>query len=197
MDKFLSIPVNKILESEIVEKKSRFLAFAKYVSSSEDAEMFYREMRKKYNDARHIVFGYRLLNVSRANDDKEPSGTAGKPILDVITKMNLYNVIVVVVRYFGGVKLGAGPLLRAYSNSASEVLKPPFCEFQQALKVKTEVGFSEFENLLKLATKNEIFLTDIEFSQKVSLTVIYPKDKEFNFEKLSEESIYYSFNEVM
>ena len=158
MESFRSITDLKILESEIIEKKSRFLSFAKYVPSSEQAEMFIRETRKKYSDAKHIVFAYRLLSVSRASDDGEPSGTAGRPILDVIQKLDLYNIVVVVVRYFGGTKLGAGPLLRTYSKSASEVLKTDFRLYEKCFKAKISVSFQKFEELLKLASKNFVDL---------------------------------------
>lgn len=194
MDTFFSIPQETVLKSEITEKKSRFLAFAKYVQNSEDAEQFYREKRKEFPDARHIAYAYRLLNVSRASDDGEPSGTAGRPILQVLEKMNLYNVIVIVVRYFGGVKLGAGPLLRMYSNSASKVLETPLSVYEKAVKERIKVSFSEFENVLNMATRGEIATQDIQFYEEVTLTVIRPKCKDLKFANvLSGEEIFYSF----
>jgi len=194
MDEFNSIPINNELKSEIDEKRSRFLAFAKYVDNSEDAEQFYREKRKEFSDAKHIVFAYRLLNVSRASDDGEPSGTAGRPILQVLEKMNLYNVIVVVVRYFGGVKLGAGPLLRVYSNSVTKVLGANIVNYEKAIKERVQITFAEFESILQMSIRGEIAIRDIEFSDGVTLTIIHPKDKDFNFLKvLSSEEIFYSF----
>ena len=196
MESFVSIPNLKVLESEITEKKSRFLAFAKYVTTSEDAELFYRQKRKEFSDAKHVVFAYRLINVSRASDDGEPSGTAGKPILDVIQKLGLYNVIVVVVRYFGGVKLGAGPLLRVYSKSASEVLKKPYRLYEKCLKSSVRVEFSQFQSLLKLASENKIMLENIEYSEKVALDIIAPAYEKFNYDVISRQEIFYSFKEA-
>jgi len=194
MDTFLSIPKNIVLKSEIMEKKSRFLTFVKYVEKSEDAEQFYREKRKEFSDAKHIVFAYRLLNVSRVSDDGEPSGTAGRPILQVLEKMNLYNLIVVVVRYFGGVKLGAGPLLRVYSNSVVKVLDAPFALYEKAVKEQVKISFAEFENILNMATKNEIATQDIQFADGVTLMVIKPKTSALKFAQvLSSEEIFYSF----
>ena len=182
--KFISLPKDVLKTGEIVEKKSRFLAFAKNVETSEEAEEFYRSIKKEHKTARHTVCAYKLQTLSHFTDDGEPSGTAGKPILDVIEKQGLVNVIVVVVRYFGGIKLGAGPLLRVYSNSASLVLKPPFALFESCQKLQAKITFAQFQNLLKLASKNEIKLENIEFNENVYLNIT------------EKEEIFYSFKQV-
>ena len=113
-------------EGEIVEKKSRFIATVRSVESEEDALSFIEEMRKKYWDARHNCFAYTVgdnREFTRCSDDGEPSGTAGRPMLDVLVGENLYNTAVVVTRYFGGVLLGTGGLVRAYSAATQEGLR--------------------------------------------------------------------------
>ena len=110
---------------EIIEKKSRFIATVRPVRNEEEALAFLEEMRKQYWDARHNCYAYsvgRNREYTRCSDDGEPSGTAGRPMLDVILGEDIYNVAVVVTRYFGGVLLGTGGLIRAYTNAAKEAL---------------------------------------------------------------------------
>ncbi len=112
--------VEKYGESEFIEKKSRFLSFVHPVDTEEDALAIIEKARKKYYDSTHVVFAYKIKenNICRFSDDGEPQGTAGIPVLDVITKNELENILIIVVRYFGGTLLGAGGLVRAYSKSA-------------------------------------------------------------------------------
>lgn len=105
---------------EIVEKRSRFIANVKPVETEEEAIVFLESIRKKYWDARHNVYAYIIEkdNIQRYSDDSEPAGTAGVPVLDVLRKEELSNLIVVVTRYFGGILLGTGGLVHAYSKAA-------------------------------------------------------------------------------
>ena len=108
-------------EGEIVEKKSRFIATVQPVHSEEEAQEFIADIKKKYWDARHNCFAYVIGDrheLARFSDDGEPGGTAGKPMLDVLMGEDIHNVAVVVTRYFGGIKLGTGGLVRAYTSSA-------------------------------------------------------------------------------
>lgn len=108
-------------ESRITIEKSVFISNVKRVHTPQEAKDFLDYVRKKYSDATHNVYAYRLYDgTNKCSDDREPSGTAGVPVLEVIKGENLYDVIVVVTRYFGGVKLGTGGLARAYSQSAKE-----------------------------------------------------------------------------
>ena len=110
---------------EIIEKKSRFIATVRPVRNEEEALAFLEEMRKQYWDARHNCYAYsvgRNREYTRCSDDGEPSGTAGRPMLDVILGEDIYNVAVVVTRYFGGVLLGTGGLVRAYSKAVQKGL---------------------------------------------------------------------------
>lgn len=112
-------------EGEIVEKKSRFIATVRPVESEEDAMQFIEEMKKKYWDARHNCYAYVVGNnmeLQRFSDDGEPSGTAGKPMLDILLAQEIHNAAVVVTRYFGGTLLGTGGLVRAYGGAVKEGL---------------------------------------------------------------------------
>ena len=110
---------------EIIIEKSRFIGYCAPVSSEEEALEFIEKIKKKHYDATHNVFAYVVgldNNIQRYNDDGEPSGTAGVPILEVIKKEDLRNVVIVVTRYFGGIKLGTGGLIRAYTKGAKIAL---------------------------------------------------------------------------
>ncbi len=107
------------------DKGSKFLAFAAPVQTAEEAMAFVEKLRKEYHDARHVCYAYMLgyeRNTFRANDDGEPSGTAGKPILGQINSANLTNIVVAVVRYFGGILLGTSGLIVAYKTAAAEAI---------------------------------------------------------------------------
>lgn len=112
-------------EAQLTEKRSRFLAFAHHVDSEDDAKRLVAAKKKEYFDARHVCYAYVVgphAEATRANDDGEPSGTAGRPIMQQIMARGLTFTLVVVVRYFGGVKLGTGPLGVAYKTSAALAL---------------------------------------------------------------------------
>lgn len=117
--------VKQLGTDEYIEKRSRFICSCKPVCSVEEAEAFINELRSKYWDARHNVYAYVLRdnNIMRSTDDGEPQGTAGVPVLDAIRKAGVVDAVVVVTRYFGGVLLGTGGLVRAYSHSATLALK--------------------------------------------------------------------------
>ena len=123
-DEFLTI-TDSIGEGYYTEKRSKFLAFAHHVSSVDQVREIVAQYRAKYYDARHVCYAYMLgaeYKEFRANDDGEPSSTAGKPILGQINSRNLTDVLVIVVRYYGGVNLGTGGLIVAYRTAASDAL---------------------------------------------------------------------------
>ena len=125
MDSYKTISENRVGEGYITEKRSKFLAFAHHVENVEDVKRLVAEYRKKYYDARHVCWAYMLGHERtdfRANNDGEPSSTAGKPILGQINSLELTNVFVVVIRYFGGVLLGTSGLIIAYREAAAEAL---------------------------------------------------------------------------
>jgi uncharacterized YigZ family protein len=113
-------------EHEIVIQKSRFIAYVNRVQTEEEAQTFIQEIKKKHWDATHNCSAYMIgenNQIQKANDDGEPSGTAGVPMLEVLKKKDLKDTVVVVTRYFGGIKLGAGGLIRAYGKATSEGIK--------------------------------------------------------------------------
>lgn len=166
-------------EGLYTEKRSRFLSFARGVDSEEAAKALVAEFRKKYFDARHVCYAYALgphAERTRANDDGEPSGTAGKPILGQIRSFDVTQTLVVVVRYFGGVKLGTGGLTVAYKVAASAALENavigerliteqlkiavPYVNMDAALRLvrdfRAEVisrDYTDTENILTLAVR--------------------------------------------
>lgn len=114
----------KLLKSSIIEiKKSKFIGLCYEISSEKEAAEILAELKKEHKKARHIPYAYKINNTAKKSDDKEPSNTAGLPIYNILEYKNLNNHLVAVVRYFGGTKLGAGGLLRAYNEAANEATK--------------------------------------------------------------------------
>lgn len=166
----------KIYESEIVIKKSRFISKLYYISSKEEAEDIISKVKKEYSDAKHIVYAYRLDNTAKFTDDKEPQGTAGKPIYNILEKENLINVLVIVIRYFGGVLLGTGPLTRAYSTVANDVVKK--CEFVPKIDYiedKIQCEYSEEENIKRKLVSEGCIIKNIERFEKVKINYLKQK----------------------
>ena len=114
----------KLLNTSMLEiKKSKFIAYYYEVDTVDEIKEILETLKKEHKKAKHIPYAYKIDQEIKKSDDKEPSGTSGMPILNIIEKNNLNHVLIAVVRYFGGIKLGAGGLIRAYSNSAKEVIK--------------------------------------------------------------------------
>lgn len=115
--------MKKLSESLIENKKSKFIGIMYEVNNALEVESILDSLRKEHKKARHICYAYKIGNISKKSDDKEPSGTAGKPLLDVIEFNKLDNTLIVVIRYFGGTLLGRGLLTRSYSKAASSLIK--------------------------------------------------------------------------
>ena len=114
----------KLLNTYTLEiKKSKFIAYYYEVDTTKEVEELLEQLKKEHKKARHIPYAYKIDNYMKKSDDKEPSGTSGMPILNIIEKNNLNHTLIAIVRYFGGIKLGAGGLIRAYGNAAKEVIK--------------------------------------------------------------------------
>ncbi|MBQ0001853.1 MAG: YigZ family protein [Clostridiales bacterium] len=165
-------------EAEIIEKKSRFIATVRLVETEEEALAFIEEMRKKYWNATHNCFAYSIgmnREWTRASDDGEPSGTAGRPMLDVILGENIYNVAVVVTRYFGGVLLGTGGLVRAYSKSVQEGLKAStIIEKKYGFSLKVTTDYSGIGKIQYIAGERSLIILDSEYTDKVVLHILVP-----------------------
>ena len=165
-------------EGEITEKKSRFIATVPPVESEEEALVFLEEMKKKYWDARHNCYVYSIgmnREFTRCSDDGEPSGTAGRPMLDVILGEDIYNVAVVVTRYFGGVLLGTGGLVRAYSKAVQEGLAASKVILKQkgiALKITTD--YTGLGKIQYIAGERNIPVLDSEYTDKVVMKLLVP-----------------------
>ncbi len=177
--------------AEIVEKKSKFIANVFYVETIEEAENKIKEIKKKYFDARHNCFAYSIFAkegiVNRFSDDGEPSGTAGAPMLNILTAKNLSNCLVVVTRYFGGILLGTGGLVRAYTGAMQEALSNVVEVTKDiGIEVKLEVTYSDLEKLKYYLKQNEIKILDIEYLENVDVIVETISDKIENIEKQKE-----------
>ena len=114
----------ELISDSIIEiKKSKFISLLYKINDEEDAKNVLEQLKKEHKKARHIPYAYKLDYTAKKSDDKEPQNTAGLPMLNILERENLSGYMIVVVRYFGGTKLGAGPLLRAYATAANEAVK--------------------------------------------------------------------------
>lgn len=174
----MSYPVPKdSCERELEIKKSRFIGFATHVSSREDALAQVAAVKAKYPDARHHCWAYVLGNAVSAamNDDGEPSGTAGKPILNVLQHKGIGDILVVVTRYFGGVKLGAGGLVRAYSQTAELVVSALTLEVQTPqTQAQIHCDFATEQAIRHQLELAEGQVVRADYSHEVELTVSFP-----------------------
>lgn len=170
---------------EIIEKKSRFIATVRLVESEEEALAFIEEMRKKYWNATHNCFAYVIgehREIVRCSDDGEPSGTAGKPMLDVLLGEELYNTAVVVTRYFGGTLLGTGGLVRAYSKAVQEGLaQSQIIEKQYGIILEIGTDYQGLGKIQYIIGENKIPLLDSQYTDVVTLQVLLPMGEKERF----------------
>ena len=167
-------------EGEIIEKKSRFIATVRPVSAEEEAAAFIAEMKKKYWDARHncsaFVLGERQ-EISRCSDDGEPAQTAGRPMLDVLLREGLTNTAVVVTRYFGGVLLGTGGLVRAYQKAMQEGLAHSvLMEKKRGRSLSVGTDYAGLGKLQYLIAQKGLALTDTCYTDQVELQLMIPTE---------------------
>ena len=166
-------------ESELTEKRSRFLGHLRKVETEEDAKMFISTIKKQFHDARHNCWCYRIHDVTeRFSDDGEPSGSAGMPMLEVFRREDVFNFVCVVTRYFGGVLLGTGGLSRAYSSAAKLALTDAgllLLGRQRKLSVQCPYAFVERLKSFLMSAGAEI--TDQTYGAYVALTLLVPEAK--------------------
>lgn len=170
-DLMKSIITNK--EQEYIINKSRFITKLYKVTNEKQIIDILDELKRKYKDSTHICYAYIIDNVKRFNDDGEPGGTAGMPILNVLENNDLNYILAVVIRYFGGIKLGAGGLVRAYSSAISETLKNNIKELEQNIKVEITFDYSnskKIDFLLKDIPKDKYFGNNIRYEFYIPLT---------------------------
>lgn len=188
MEEFSFLTVSSISEGLYKEKGSKFLSFLHPVKSREEVAIILKEYKTTYYDARHVCFAFRLGLKGedyRAYDDGEPGHTAGGPILNQLKSYEITNVLLVVVRYFGGTKLGVSGLITAYKEAAIDALShTTICQEELKEEMKVEVDFAGIDSLMKLISKYRIVILNQEFQLKASYLLSIPK---LHFEKFKLE----------
>lgn len=179
-------------EHLLLEKNSEFLTFLHPVDNRDAAMTWVAHYRARYPDANHVCWAYIIGNTRQPqtqafSDDGEPGGTAGKPMLHVLTERELGNCLAVVVRYFGGIKLGAGGLVRAYSNAVSQAAgKAELRMVSPSVQLSIVVSFAFEARLRQLLQQYNAALDKVSYSDKVTLSISLPQDAE---QALSEQLI--------
>jgi len=165
--------------AEIIIQKSRFIGYVKRVETEEEAQSFVQDIKKRHHDATHNCSAYIIGEhdqIQKANDDGEPSGTAGLPMLEVLKKQKLKDTAVVVTRYFGGIKLGAGGLIRAYGNTTSETIRETGVVKRQLMQgFSITVDYSLLGKLENMLRNSEHILKKINYLDTVEF-IVYVKD---------------------
>lgn len=184
MKKFITIKENSY--DEFVEKKSTFITHLVRVTSEEEAREFIQKMKKKHYDATHVCSCYVVGDnneITRANDDGEPSGTAGAPMLDVLVKNEIKNVCATVIRYFGGTKLGTGGLVRAYGGGVINALKnATLVERKDALEIRLELDYSLNGKIEYEIEKTNFIVNNLEYTDKIIYTIYVMEEGYYSFQ---------------
>lgn len=180
---------------EVVEKKSRFLGEAVHADTLADAEAYLAAVRKRHYDARHHCYAFVTGEVGtpdelfRSSDDGEPSGTAGKPILDILSGQGLHRSLIVVTRYFGGTLLGTGGLVRAYSAAAKGALEAAVkVTVRQGIGLRIACSYPAYGKLQYLFSKEGIAIGSTEFSDGVQFDCVAPLTEAERIKKLVTEA---------
>ncbi|EJD81437.1 YigZ family protein [Staphylococcus epidermidis] len=180
MDKSI-ITIKQAHSIENVISKSRFIAYIKPVSTENEAKAFIDAIKTKHKDATHNCSAYTVgpeMNIQKANDDGEPSGTAGIPMLEILKKLEIHNVCVVVTRYFGGIKLGAGGLIRAYSGAVREVIYDiGRVELREAIPVTVTLDYDQTGKFEYELASTTFLLREQFYTDKVSYQIDVVKNE--------------------
>ena len=181
--KFITIKEN--VDDEFVEKKSTFITHLIRISSEEEAKNFIQSMKKKHYTATHVCSAFVVGDnneITRANDDGEPQGTAGAPMLDVLLRQDIKNVCAVVIRYFGGIKLGTGGLVRAYGGGVINALKKAnFIERLDAYEIFLEIDYSYNPKIEYEIEKTSFLTKNKTYSDKITYTLHILEEDYNNF----------------
>lgn len=183
MENFKTVLKNET--AEVLEKKSRFISYVYHVEDEENIEKLIKEMRRKYHDARHVCFAWRIIKdgqvIERASDDGEPSGTAGAPMLSILKKENLCNILILVIRYFGGILLGTGGLVRAYSEATQKVIeKSEIVIMTNGVEIEVKLEYSNLDIFKYYCKNHDINIINIQYLDDIIIKVemeTYVKDK--------------------
>ncbi len=167
--------ISEKITNELIIKNSKFITIIYPITSIENIQGLIDETKLVYPKATHYCYAYIINDIKRSSDDKEPSGTAGTPMLNVLTKENYTNILVITVRYFGGIKLGAGGLVRAYSKSVKEALNiATTIDLELGYKVQITASYSQQKELDYLL-KNALIIKK-EYQEKIEYEVLISKD---------------------
>ena len=174
--------------AEIIEKKSRFIANAYHINNKDEAENIINNLKKKYYDAKHNCIAYRVIEngriIEKASDDGEPSGTAGGPMLNILQKNNLCNLVVVVTRYFGGILLGTGGLVRAYSDATQKAIEKSIKVFKvEGIEIEARIDYANLDIFKYYCKNNEIKITQIDYYEDIVLKIEMEKNRKNIFLK--------------
>ena len=180
MENFLTVQEEE--QIQIVEKKSKFIAEIHPVSNIQEVENKIKEIKKKYYDAKHHCIAYRIIEegrvIERASDDGEPSGTAGLPMLNILKGNNLCNVLVVVTRYFGGILLGTGGLVRAYSEATNLVIqKSKMINITEGYEMILKLEYNNLDVFNYYCKNNNIKILNIEYAENIRIKIEMETDK--------------------
>lgn len=189
-------------QAEIEEKKSRFIANVYYIENTEEVEEHLKQIRKKYFDARHNCFAYRILEENgvkeKQSDDGEPSGTAGAPMLNILQKNNLYNVLIVVTRYFGGTLLGTGGLVRAYSDATIKSLENAKVIIQtKGYLINVVIEYKDLEKFKYYCRMHGIVIVNTVYENNIICTIEISKNEKENLLKKEQKEIQILKNTVI
>ena len=172
--KVLYTTIQKEAVAEFEEKRSLFIGHAKPVKTEEEAAEFIKAKKREFADATHNVFGYVIKNgvCARYSDDGEPQGTAGMPVLDTIRKSGVDDACVVVTRYFGGILLGAGGLVRAYANGAKIALEAAgIITYEQYSEIQIKCSYSDYQKIQPMLFKALAVVDDTVFGESVTVII--------------------------
>ena len=158
---------------ELVEKKSKFIANLIYIEGKEEAESIIKEYKKRFHDARHNCYAYRVYDENeiyeKSSDDGEPSGTAGAPMLNLLQKNDLCNIIIIVTRYFGGILLGTGGLVRAYSGATIGAIDNcKKAKIEPGIEFQIELDYPNYQSLQYYCNKNNITIKNSEYNENIT-----------------------------
>jgi len=184
------ITLEKAASAELVEKKSVFIGYAPPVESEEEAIEFIKAIKKKHADARHNVYAYMLNGggIARYSDDGEPQGTAGVPVLDIIRKGGFCDAVIVVTRYFGGILLGAGGLVRAYSAAARMAVEAAgIVTYDLFTEFSLTVSYNDHGKLTTLLAQADPLRDGIDYAEGVTLRLALPMDELEDFRAKASE----------
>ena len=188
--------------AEIIEKKSRFIANVYHANNKEEIQEKLNLIRKKYYDAKHNCFAFSFLDednnlIEKCSDDGEPSGTAGLPVLNIIKKNNLNNILIVVTRYFGGILLGTGGLTRAYSTTAKNAIENgKIIAKEKGLEVLIELDYQDNEKFKYYCEKRNINIKDTKYEETIFHIIELNEEKYKNLENENNESLTFNIKTI-